>query len=56
MSVLTKPLDPLSEARICLPHVNWQQYETLIAMFSAHLGLRLAYKSVLPALRQQGSN
>ncbi|UZQ53320.1 Uma2 family endonuclease [Trichothermofontia sichuanensis B231] len=43
MSVLTKPLDPLSEARICLPHVNWQQYETLIAMFGDRPHLRLTY-------------
>lgn len=43
MSVLTKPLDPLSEARIFLPHVNWQQYETLIAMFGDRPHLRLTY-------------
>ncbi|MBF2028179.1 MAG: Uma2 family endonuclease [Oscillatoriales cyanobacterium C42_A2020_001] len=43
MSVLTKSLDPLSEARIFLPHVSWQQYETLIAMFGDRPRLRLTY-------------
>jgi Uma2 family endonuclease len=43
MSVLTKPLDPLNEARIFLPHVSWQQYETLIAMFGDRPRLRLTY-------------
>ncbi len=43
MSVLTKPLDPLSEARIILPHVSWPQYETLIAMFGDRPRLRLTY-------------
>nr|WP_238718093.1 Uma2 family endonuclease [Petrachloros mirabilis] len=43
MTVLAKPLDPLIEERIFLPHVSWQQYETLIAMFGDRPRLRLTY-------------
>lgn len=56
MSRLAKLLDPFSEVRVFLPHVSWQQYETLIAIVVGRPRLCMTFKAFLHALRQQESH